>query len=467
MGEAIEFSQVIPCDSQYLYDWHNMPKALSRLIPPWEKVRVKKHPSTLINESEVNIDLLMGPLSLNWDLKIHDVVEGKQFCDSQVKGPFKEWTHRHEMREMNDSNSLLVENVNFKMPVFHSLGSKYFAIDKLKKLFQYRFQVISNDIKRHFKYKGRKAMKILVSGATGLVGKALTEFLESGGHEVLKLSRSEAHKDDQLNWTPPDNDFAGSVDQEKLEGLDAVVHLAGENIASKRWSVEQKEKIKNSRVLGTQFLVDQLCNLKNPPKTFICASAIGYYGHSLDELYDENSESGEGFLAETCKLWEDATAKSKDKGIRVVNTRIGVVLDPREGALAKMLPIFQIGGGGNLGKGSQWMSWVALDDVVGAIHHCIMNENISGAVNLVAPEPVQNQEFTKILAKVLFRPALFPAPAFALRIALGEMADALLLSSTKVDAKALRDSGYEFSYPNLESALRHMLGKAEKVTASV
>lgn len=466
MVEEIEFSQIIPCDAGYLFNWHNMPKALDRLIPPWEKVMVNKHPDKLENGSEVDIKLLLGPLGLRWNLEIHDVIEGKQFCDSQVKGPFSKWTHKHQMQKLNDENSLLVESVNFKMPVFHSLGSKHFAIDKLKKLFKYRFQVITNDIKRHYRYKERTKMKILIVGASGLVGSALVDFLSSGGHQVLTLGRTEANN--QVTWSLPEENAPGEIrNKEKLEGLDVVVHLAGENIASKRWSEAQKQKIRDSRVEGTEFLVKELISLKNPPKTLICASAIGFYGDGQDSLFDEDSKSADDFLGKTCQEWENATSAAKDKGIRVVNTRIGVVLDPRDGALAKMLPIFQIGGGGNLGNGKQWMSWIALDDVVGAIHHCIMNEDISGPVNLVAPEPVQNKEFTKVLAKVLFRPALFPAPAFALKLALGEMADALLLSSTKVDSKVLRNTGYEFSYPTLESALRHMLGKAEKVITNV
>lgn len=468
MVEEIEFSQIIPCDAAYLYDWHNMPKALDRLIPPWERVMVNKHPERLENGSEVDIKLLLGPLGLKWNLEIHDVVKGKQFCDSQISGPFSKWTHKHQMQELNDENSLLVESVGFKMPIFHSLGSKYYAINKLKRLFKYRFQVITNDIKRHYRYKEKVNMKILVVGASGLVGSALVDFLSSGGHQVLTLSRSEAKNENEVTWTVPDESIPGEIkNKERLEGLDVVVHLAGENIASKRWTESQKQKIRDSRVKGTEFLVNELVSLENPPKTLICASAIGYYGDSQDSLFDEQSNSADDFLSNTCKEWEDATLAAKEKGIRVVNTRIGVVLDPRDGALAKMLPIFQIGAGGNLGNGKQWMSWVALDDVVGAIHHCIMNEDISGPVNLVAPEPIQNKEFTKILSKVLFRPALFPAPAFALKLALGEMAEALLLSSTKVDSKVLRNTGYEFSYPNLERALRHMLGKAEKVTANV
>ncbi len=303
-------------------------------------------------------------------------------------------------------------------------------------------------------------MKILISGASGLVGDALVKFLSSAGHQVLRLVRHETTKADEITWFPPKfSDDEGYIDLTALEGLDAVIHLAGENIASGRWTEAQKKKIYDSRILGTNFLVDQLLKLKQAPKVFLSASAIGFYGHSDDKVFNEQSASGSGFLADTCLEWEKAAQRAEEKGIRVVSARLGIVLDPKAGALAKMLPLFSLGGGGILGSGIQFMSWIALDDVIGAMHHCIMNEAVRGPVNLVSPEVVTNSEFTKILAKVLARPAIFPAPAFALRLVLGEMADALLLSSTKVEPKVLENTGYEYSFSNLEAALRHMLGK--------
>lgn len=460
MIENLEFSKIVPCDSYYLYRWHNMPGALDRLIPYWEKVSVKEHPDGLFNGGRVALDLAFGPLNIAWDLELSDVIEGEQFKDTQIKGPFSFWSHIHKMQAINDSNSMLVENIKFSLPFSDPFFIKPFAVNKIKRLFNYRMQVISNDIKRHYKYKDKNTMKILISGASGLVGDALVKFFSSAGHQVLRLVRHETTKADEIAWFPPkSSDDEGYIDLNALEGVDAVIHLAGENIASGRWTEAQKKKIYDSRILGTNFLVDQLLKLKQAPKVFLSASAIGFYGHSDDKVFNEQSASGSGFLADTCLEWEKAAQRAEEKGIRVVSARLGIVLDPKAGALAKMLPLFSLGGGGILGSGKQFMSWIALDDVIGAMHHCIMNEAVRGPVNLVSPEVVTNAEFTKILAKVLARPAIFPAPAFALRLVLGEMADALLLSSTKVEPKVLENTGYEYSFSNLEAALRHMLGK--------
>ena len=460
MLESLEFSKIVPCDSNYLYKWHNMPCALDRLIPYWEKVSLREHPDTLVNGGRVALDLHLGPISIPWNLELSDVVTGQQFKDTQITGPFSFWSHTHKMQAINDSNSMLVENIKFSLPLSEPFLIKPFAVNKIKRLFNYRMQVISNDVKRHYKYKDKNTMRILVSGASGLVGDALVKFLSSGGHQVLSLVRVESTAADKITWFPPKSSAdEGYIDFNALEGLDAVVHLAGENIASGRWTESQKKKIYDSRVLGTNFLVDQLLKLKQPPKVLIAASAIGFYGHSDTATFNEESPVGSGFLSDTCIEWEKAARRAEEKGIRVVNARLGIVLDPKAGALAKMLQLFSLGGGGILGSGKQFMSWISLDDVIGAIHHCIMNESIHGPVNLVSPEVVTNAEFTKILAKVLNRPAIFPAPAFALRLVLGEMADALLLSSAKVEPKVLQSTDYDYSFSNLELALRHMLGK--------
>jgi uncharacterized protein (TIGR01777 family) len=252
---------------------------------------------------------------------------------------------------------------------------------------------------------------------------------------------------------------AGTIDAERLTGCDAIVHLAGESIASHRWTPQQKEKIRISRVESTKLLSRTLALLSPPPRVLICASAIGFYGDRGDERLDEASPPGEGFLPEVCQQWEAATSAAAERGIRVVRVRFGVVLSPAGGALAKMLTPFKLGLGGRLGDGRQWMSWIALDDVVRAIHHVMMQENLHGAVNIVAPHPATNQEFTKTLGRVLRRPTIFPMPAAAARLAFGEMADALLLSSARVHPARLLESGYSFRYPTLEPGLRHVLGR--------
>ena len=296
-------------------------------------------------------------------------------------------------------------------------------------------------------------MKLLISGSHGLVGKALIKSLEAQGHEIFRLVRHPPDSDSQVEWSPD----RYSIALARLEGFDAVVHLAGESIASGRWSEEKKRKIRESRVKGTKLLSDALANLTRPPRSLISASAIGYYGNRGDEVLTETSAPGDDFLAGVCVDWEKATEHAAEKGIRVVNTRFGIILDSEGGALAKMLPPFRMGVGGRVGSGKQWMSWIALDDVVGGIEHVLANEGVRGPINFVAPNPVRNAEFTKTLGRVLSRPTILPIPAFGVRLAFGEMADALLLSSQRVEPQRLNEAGYQFGYSALEAALRHAL----------
>ncbi len=296
-------------------------------------------------------------------------------------------------------------------------------------------------------------MQILLSGASGLVGTDLTKYLVQQGHQVTKLQRDKNNQG--IFWDPT----KGIIEAEKITGFDAVIHLAGENIANKRWSPSQKQLIRDSRINSTKLLSNTLASLTYKPKVLLTASAIGFYGDRPNETLDENSQRKEGdFLSDTCYEWELATDSAKKAGIRVAHARFGIILSPKGGALSKLLPPFQLGAGGILGNGKQIMSWIALDDVISALAFLLEND-ISGPVNFTSPESVSNQQFTNILAKVLFRPAIAPVPAFAARLIFGEMADALLLSSAKVMPNKLSSSGYKFLYPNLEVALRHLLSK--------
>lgn len=299
-------------------------------------------------------------------------------------------------------------------------------------------------------------MRILVTGASGLVGSALVCFLRSHDHTVSRLVRSVSTEHaEEIQWDPA----AGQIDVNALEGFDAVVHLAGENISSGRWTATRKAKIRDSRIKGTTLLSQTLARLERPPSVLVAASAIGYYGNRGDEVLHEASVPGSGFLAEVCQTWEEATQAARDKQIRTVRLRLGVVLAAAGGALAKMLPPFRFGLGGVIGGGSQYMSWIALDDAVGAIEHCLAGDQLSGPVNAVAPSPVTNREFTRTLGKVLARPTLFPVPAIIARLSFGEMADELLLASTRVEPRSLLSAGYAFRFPELEGALRHLLGR--------
>ncbi len=296
-------------------------------------------------------------------------------------------------------------------------------------------------------------MNVLLTGSSGLIGSALAPALSGDGHRVRRLRRAASTAAGATSWNPADGAFAAGA----LDGIDAVVHLAGENIAGGRWTAARKARIRDSRVDGTRRLSEALAALDTPPRVLVAASAIGFYGDRGDALLDESAAPGTGFLPEVSRSWEAAAAPAREAGIRVVHLRIGVVLSPAGGALAQMLLPFRLGVGGVLGSGDQYMSWIALDDVVGVVRHALPDESLSGPVNTVAPQAVTNREFTRTLGKVLRRPTILPAPAFALRVALGEMADALLLASTRVDPAALRATTFEFRHPQLDGALRQLL----------
>ena len=299
-------------------------------------------------------------------------------------------------------------------------------------------------------------MKILVSGSTGLIGSALVSFLETRGHEVTCLVRSRTARDGQIYWNPE----SGELEPIHLEGSDATVHLAGENIASGRWTDKRMARIRSSRVNGTKLLCGTLAKLSKPPKVLLCASAIGFYGDRGEELLTEESSGGTGFLAEVCRDWEAAVRPATERGIRTVNLRFGVVLSTAGGALTKMLTPFRMGVGGRIGTGRQFMSWLSLDDAIGAVYHALVTHTLSGPINTVAPNPVTNLEFTKSLGRILRRPTIAPMPAFAARLAFGQMADELLLGSTRVEPALLKSINYDFHHPVLDAALRYLTGKA-------
>jgi uncharacterized protein len=297
-------------------------------------------------------------------------------------------------------------------------------------------------------------MKVLVTGASGLIGSALGSSLETGGHSVNRLVRSAPAREGEYRWDPG----AGDMDPRALEDLDASVHLAGESVAG-RWTSAKKERILRSRVDGTRTLSEAIAKLERPPRVLVCASAIGFYGDRGDERLTEESAPGSGFLAEVVRQWEAASLPAEDAGVRVARLRFGIVLSPAGGALKTMLIPFRFGLGGRLGTGRQWVSWVSIDDVVGAIQHALVTGDLAGVANTVAPNPVTNAELTKTLGRVLHRPTLFPVPAPAMRLVLGEFGQDVL-ASARVVPRRLAETGYEFRHVDLEAALRHVLGRA-------
>ena len=297
-------------------------------------------------------------------------------------------------------------------------------------------------------------MKIVVSGASGLIGTQLVAKLSSSGHEVVRLVRR-SPKSGEIQWNPK----SGTLDAAALEGTDAVIHLSGAGIGDKRWTDGYRKEILDSRTATTALLATTMASLSRKPSVFLSGSAIGIYGARNDEHLTEVSTHGTGFLAEVCEQWEAAAKPAVDAGIRTVYLRTGIVLSPKGGALKKLLPLFKLGVGGKFGNGKQWQSWISIDDEIGAIEH-LLTANVSGAVNLTAPNPVTNAEFTKVLASVLKRPAIVPVPTFAPKILLGgELADALLFTGQRVIPAALNASGYMFKHTTLESAFRSLLSK--------
>lgn len=302
--------------------------------------------------------------------------------------------------------------------------------------------------------RANPAMTILMAGASGLVGRALAPRLIGQGHRVFKLVRRPTETPDEIQWNPAAGKFAAGV----VEETDAVINLAGENLAAGRWTARRRDAILRSRVDTTRTLVAALREARRKPAVFVNASATGIYGDRGDEVLPESSAGGTGFLAEVCRAWEEPLA-ALPAGVRAVALRTGVVLTPQGGALAKMLPAFRAGVGGRLGNGRQWMSWITLDDLLGVIGHVLTHPECAGPINAVAPQPVTNAEFTAVLGRVLRRPTVFPVPAFALRLLFGQMADEALLSSSQAVPKVLLDTGFNFRQGEIEPALRQLLGR--------
>lgn len=292
-------------------------------------------------------------------------------------------------------------------------------------------------------------MRVAISGASGLVGRALSLHLLSKGHTVVPLVRRDPQPG-QIFWSVD----KGEIDAEGLEGIDAVVHLAGESIAGSRWSGEKKRRIKDSRVLGTRLVANALAGLKQKPRVFVSASAIGFYGNGGDQVLTEDSPPGTNFLAEVCSGWEAEAQVAADAGIRVVNFRVGIVLSADGGALKAMLPAFKLGAGGPLGDGQQWISWIAIDDIVAALLHCIEHDELSGPVLAVAPEPVSQADFAKALGRAISRPAFLPAPGFAIRLLMGEMGQELLLEGQRCLPTRLTGTGFTWKYADLDAAMK-------------
>jgi hypothetical protein len=443
------------------FQWHVRPGALERLTPPWTRLQVAERHGGIEDGGRVVLKMPIGPLWIRWNAMHFDYVENRQFRDRQVEGPFALWDHTHLFEPVSPDECDLEDRIEYAPPLgaFGSVVGGPFIRPMLERMFAYRHRITARDLAVHGRYDGRR-LHFLISGASGLVGAQLCAFLSTAGHTVTAIMRRKPRTGERGVWWNPGS---GQLDTHGLEPVDVVVHLAGESIAG-RWTTATKARIRDSRGAATRRLCESLANLQPRPGVLVSASAIGFYGDRADMRVDESSTGGSGFLAEVCREWETATAPAAQAGMRVVNLRIGVVLTPAGGALSKLLLPFQLGLGGRLGSGAQYMSWIGIDDLLAAILHCSVNDasvtdSLSGPVNAVAPQPVTNSELTRTLGRVLKRPTLLPVPAAALRLALGEKADEMLLASTRVQPARLEESKLSFWHEDLESALHHVLGR--------
>lgn len=451
---TFRWESTLPYPVEEVFAWHTRTGAFERFNPPWRPVRMVKAPRSLRDGETIEIALpLVGPVSLSWKLIHKDYRENEQFCDEQVAGPFAEWRHTHRFISQGTNSCTMRDEVHFRAPRGLSVVHP-FVRKELSRLFRYRHHVLANDLELHARWKKEPRKTILISGSSGFIGSTLAAFLSTAGHKVLKLVRHPPLNESERSWDPT----GGVLDPTVFEGVDVVIHLGGANLVGKRWSAEYKREILESRTQSSSLLCKTILQLSRKPEAVLMASATGFYGDTGERIVDESSSVGAGFLAETCAAWESSSLDALRDSTRLVHLRIGTVLNAAGGALKKMLPAFTFGLGGALGSGNQYMSWIALEDLLGVVEHAIYTTSMRGAFNAVAPESVTNNEFTKTLGRILCRPTVMRVPAVALRSIFGEVADAALLASSRVVPTRLLESRYQFLYPRLEDALRAECG---------
>jgi len=452
---TFEHRSVLPFPPEEVFTWHGRPLALERLTPPWERFRIDRRVGGIQDGGEVWIRQKFGPFWFRWHSRHSGYVENRQFYDEAVEGPFTKWQHSHTF-ETDPTGTRLQDRIEYGFPGGR-LGEVILGGTvgrSLQRAFRYRHATTREDLVRHLAFRGMTPLRVLISGASGFLGSNLTAFLSTGGHEVHHLVRRPAGGAREVQWDPA----LRRLDPSAVEGFDAVIHLSGGSLERGRWTASRKRALLESRTGSTRFLAETLSRLDEPPRTLLSVSAVGFYGHRGDDVVTETVQSGTGFLAEVCREWEAAADPARSAGIRVLHPRLGVVLSPAAGYLRRLLPFFRMGFGMCFGTGRQWVSWVALDDVLYALHALLMTENLQGPVNVTSPTPVRNTDLARTLGEVLRRPAGLPAPGVLVGLGLGEKGREALLKSTRALPAKLTAIGHRFSYPGLEHALRHGLG---------
>jgi uncharacterized protein (TIGR01777 family) len=449
---GLVYSSVVDAPIYEVFDWHTRPGAFTRLAPPWQPVRVVAEADSL-QSGRAELGL---PGGLRWvaDHQPDSYDPPRRFVDSiGTEGlaslPVRlavRWRHTHDFEELDGERTRVTDRVATPVPA-----------RALRAMFRYRHRQLADDIgvHRHAAAQGLAPATVAVTGSSGLVGSQLTAFLSTGGHRVIRLVRHAATKSDERQWNPDDPDPG------LLAGVDAVIHLAGASIAG-RFTEEHRAAIRDSRIGPTRRLAELIAKSADRPKVLISASAVGYYGYDRgDQTLTEDSERGDGFLADVVAEWENATAPAEQAGVRVVRVRTGIVQSPRGGTLRLLRPLFAAGLGGRVGNGQQWLSWIGIDDLVDVYHRGLWDADLSGPVNAVAAEPVRNVDYTRTLAHVLRRPALLPVPSLGPRLLLGEQgARELACASQRVLPARLQQADHRFRRPDLEQTLRHLLGHA-------
>lgn len=448
---GLDYSSVVHAPITDVFDWHARPGAFHRLSPPWQPMRLIAEASSLKDGRAT----LVLPGGLRW-VAVHqpdgydpprrfvDVLGGDGLATLPARTVVR-WRHTHQFEDIGDGRTRVIDRVDTGVP-----GRL------LRPMFDYRHRQLADDLAAHrlATKNGMRPLTIAVTGSSGLVGSALTAFLRTGGHRVIQLVRRSAPGADERRWDPVD------PDPKLFAGVDAVIHLAGASIAG-RFTDKHRNAIRDSRIGPTRRIAELLGRGGPRPAVLISASAIGYYGYDRgDDTLAEDSERGDGFLADVVADWEEATAPAREAGLRVVRVRTGIVQSPRGGTLKLMRPLFGAGLGGRLGDGRQWLSWIGIDDLVDVYHRALWDATLSGPVNAVAPQPVRNAEYTSTLAAVLHRPAVLPVPPLGPRLLLGgQGARELACANQRVAPRTLVAAGHRFRQPDLDQALRHLLGR--------
>lgn len=447
---------LLPYRAEEVYAWHSRPGAFQRLVPPWQRVVLHRADGEFAT-LRAELRMQLGPFYRTWLAQHGDHVPQRQFVDTQLAGPFARWRHQHRFEpQPNPTGSVLTDHVDYQLPlapISQWLVGRQLEV-MLQKMFDFRHQRTDQDLQRHALWQAQPRLRIAISGASGLIGKQLTAYLATAGHVVLPLVRRLSAEPTEISWDP----IAGTVDLAKLQGVDAVIHLAGENVGEGRWTAERKPQLLKSRVDGTRTLALAMAKLDPKPKVLISASATGYYGDTHDAECTESSGPGDLYLSEICAQWEAAAEPARQAGIRVVHPRIGAVVSAQGGMLAKLLLPFKLGAGGKVGSGLQFLPWIALEDVLGALEWLLFRDDVSGAVNLVAPQQIRQAEFAQALGQALHRPALVPLPAAAVRLLFGQMGQEVLLAGQRVAPVRLQQLGFPWLYPQIKEAIAAELG---------